>query len=62
MRRDPAEAVALEREEGGRKLVIEVLSLLLPGSKYYDTLSTLEVPDQTQPEKTTTFDTQWRFT
>ncbi|KAI3483579.1 hypothetical protein L1887_53495 [Cichorium endivia] len=50
--------LALEREEGGRKLVIDTLSLLLPDSKYYDTLSSLEQPDQTQPEKTTTFEMQ----
>lgn len=50
--------LALEREEGGRKAVIDTLSLLLPDSKYYNCLSTLEVPDQTQPEKTTTFETQ----
>lgn len=50
--------LALERDEGGRKRVIEALSLLLPDSKYYSCLSTLEVPDQTQPEKTTTFETQ----
>ncbi|KAJ9476702.1 Superkiller protein 3 [Pseudozyma hubeiensis] len=50
--------LALEREEGGRKRVIDTLQLLLPDSKYYACLSTLEVPDQTQPEKTTTFDTQ----
>lgn len=50
--------LALEREEGGRKRVIDTLELLLPDSKYYACLSILEVPDQTQPEKTTTFDTQ----
>ncbi|CDS02072.1 related to antiviral protein SKI3 [Sporisorium scitamineum] len=50
--------LALEREEGGRKRVIDTLSLLLPDSKYYACLSSLDVPDQTQPEKTTTFETQ----
>ncbi|SNX81782.1 related to antiviral protein SKI3 [Melanopsichium pennsylvanicum] len=50
--------LALEREEGGRKRVIDTLSLLLPDSKYYHLLSSLEVPDQTAPEKTTTFDIQ----
>lgn len=50
--------LALEREEGGRRKVIDTLALLLPDSKYYACLSSLEVPDQTQPEKTTTFDTQ----
>ncbi len=50
--------LALEREEGGRRRVIDTLSLLLHDSKYYDLLSTLEVPDQTQPEKSTTFETQ----
>lgn len=50
--------LALEREEGGRKRVIDTLELLLPDSKYYPCISTLDPPDQTQPEKTTTFDTQ----
>ncbi|KAJ1030223.1 hypothetical protein NDA16_001134 [Ustilago loliicola] len=50
--------LALEREEGGRRRVIDTLALLLPDSKYYACLSSLEVPDQTQPERTTTFDTQ----
>ncbi|GAC95416.1 hypothetical protein PHSY_002992 [Pseudozyma hubeiensis SY62] len=50
--------LALEREEGGRKRVIDTLELLLPDSRYYACLSTLDIPDQTQPEKTTTFDTQ----
>lgn len=50
--------LALEREEGGRRRVIDTLSLLLHDSQYYDLLSTLEVPDQTQPEKSTTFETQ----
>lgn len=50
--------LALEREEGGRRRVIDTLSLLLPDSKYSACLSTLEVPDQTQPEKTTTFEIQ----
>ncbi|PWZ02562.1 hypothetical protein BCV70DRAFT_2683 [Testicularia cyperi] len=50
--------LALEREEGGKKSVLETLTLLLPDSKYYGVLSQLDVPDQTQPEKTTTFETQ----
>ncbi|KAN0063561.1 Superkiller protein 3 [Thecaphora frezii] len=50
--------VSLEREEGGKRSLVEALELLLPDSPYYATLSSLEPPDQTQPLKTTTFDTQ----
>ncbi|SPO40180.1 related to SKI3 - protein involved in exosome mediated 3` to 5` mRNA degradation [Pseudozyma flocculosa] len=50
--------VRLEREEGGRKSLADALQLVLPDSQYYPTLSSLDPPDQTQPESTTTFDTQ----
>ncbi|UTT94715.1 hypothetical protein NDA17_001206 [Ustilago hordei] len=50
--------LALEREEGGRRRLIDALAFLLPDSKYYTCLSSLELPDQTQPDKTSTFDTQ----
>ncbi|KAF9456626.1 TPR-like protein [Collybia nuda] len=49
---------SLHRERGSRLQLIDALSLLLPGSSIYNTLSNLPLPDVTKPTSTTTFDAQ----
>lgn len=50
--------VQIQREEGSSSQLAEALSFYLPSSPYYATLSSLPVPDQTNPMATTTFDAQ----
>ncbi|UZJ52503.1 hypothetical protein CBS101457_001823 [Exobasidium rhododendri] len=47
--------VDLQREEGTRMQRASALSAYLPDSKYYSLLSKLPLPDQTNPQATTTF-------
>ncbi|KIY52714.1 hypothetical protein FISHEDRAFT_69529 [Fistulina hepatica ATCC 64428] len=50
--------IALQRERGTPTQISQALRLLLPGSEYYDTLSSLPAPDHTNPTSTTTHDIQ----
>ncbi|KAH9083896.1 TPR-like protein [Lactarius deliciosus] len=50
--------VDLRREHGSGTQLSDALSLYLPDSPFYSTLSTLPVPDFTNPTSTTTFPSQ----
>ncbi|KAI0051258.1 TPR-like protein [Auriscalpium vulgare] len=50
--------VEFRRDRGTRQQVVEVLSLYLPDSPFYATLSSLPPPDPTNPSSTTTFASQ----
>ncbi|KIY73049.1 superkiller protein 3 [Cylindrobasidium torrendii FP15055 ss-10] len=48
----------LRQERGSRAQIVDGLALLLPGSRYYDLLSTLPPPDPTNPTSSTVYDVQ----
>lgn len=50
--------ILIQREEGAKSQRAAALSLVLPGSKYYDLLASLPAPKPTAPLSTTTFDIQ----
>lgn len=45
----------IRRDSGSRRQLVDALNLFLPGSPYYDAISSLPAPDYTNPEGNTIF-------